>query len=64
MSQNQQVLRLTGHFKLSQRVAGKLVRAGFYTPKLIKAASDEELLAITSIKQEDVDEIRVKINRV
>lgn len=46
---------------LSQRVAGKLVRAGFRTPKLIKAASDEDLMAISDMKAGDVSGIREKI---
>lgn len=51
-------LRRTG---LSQRVAGKLVRAGYRSPRLIKAATDAELLAIPSIKGKDVGDVRAKI---
>ena len=49
------------HFGLSQRIATKLVQAHYNTPRLIKAASDEDLLAIPSFEAGDVQEIREKI---
>lgn len=45
----------------SMRLAQKLVKADFATPRLIKAASDEALLAIPSIDAEDVQTIRERI---
>lgn len=45
----------------SMRLAQKLVKAGFSTPKLIKAASADALLAIPSIDAEDVQTIRERI---
>jgi len=43
---------------VSRRVAQKLTKAGIHTPKQIKQASDEELLAIPSMKVEDVADLR------
>jgi len=43
---------------LHRRVAQKLVQFGFPLPRNIKAATDEQLLALPSIKQDDVDDIR------
>lgn len=49
------------HRLSNMRLAQKLVKADFATPKLIKAASDEQLLAIPSIDAEDVQTIRERI---
>jgi len=57
MRDNGQTKKLHRH-GLSRDVARKLVEAGYYTPRLIKAASDKELLGIPSIGKSAVEDIR------
>jgi hypothetical protein len=48
--------------KLSDlRLAQRLVNAGYGTPKLIKAATDEALAIIPGVSVEDVQTIRARI---
>ena len=54
------ILRLTKHFGLASGIAQKLVEAEYQTPKLIKGAKDEDLLA-ASLSTKDVAEVRNKI---
>ena len=53
-------LRLTKHFGLASDIAQKLVEAEYQTPRFIKGAKDEDLLAIT-LSAKDVEEVRKKI---
>ena len=45
----------------SMRLAQRLVKMGYSTPRLIKAANDEQLLAIPGVDEEDVQAIRERI---
>lgn len=53
--------RLAKHYGLGLRTATRLVEAGLTTPKLIKAASDADLLALPNIGQTAVQDIRERI---
>jgi len=50
--------RLIKHYKLNSAVAQALIDAGLTTPRLIKAASDEELRNVEGIGQATLDDIR------
>ena len=57
---DQCILRLE-HRGLDASTAQKLVDAGYYTPRMIKAASDRELKAIPGIGDAAVARIREAI---
>ena len=57
MRDNGQTKKLHRH-GLNRDVARKLVEAGYYTPRLIKAAREADLLAIPGIGKSTVEDIR------
>lgn len=57
----QSIERLVKHYKLSDRVARALVVQGLLTPALIRAATDEELLALRGLTEDDLVDIRAKV---
>jgi len=54
------IARLGKILGVSAEVAGKLVAAGYGTPRLVKVASDEDILGISGIGQATLDAIRVR----
>ena len=44
---------------IGKRMAGKLIDAGYSKVKLLRAATDEELLSIEGVGQATVDKVRV-----
>ena len=48
---------------VSKAMAGKLIDAGYQTPRILREASDEELLAIEGVGQATVDKVRVQVGR-
>jgi hypothetical protein len=49
------------HYGLDADVAGELCLAGFHTPKLIRAASNKDLLDIPGMDQGKLDDVRAKV---
>ena len=53
--------KLVKHYKLSGADAQALIDAGLSTPKLIRAAKDNDIKALKGIGQAALDDIRGKV---
>jgi len=48
---------------VSKTMAGKFIDAGYPTPRFLREASDEELLAIEGVGQATVDKVRARVGQ-